>query len=171
MHVYILLIAPVLAPTSLVHANKNLKSVVLQWSIPPRIGRNGIILQYTVRLYVTESVPEGGNVMSVKNFTVPIDNPNFDEPTTSQYTLTMLTPHTHYSWRVAATNEAGMGPFSALKIFWTLQDDGCIYIVNCCVQGKMNIRVCCLFHVCSSWSSVKLVLYHNVKHVSKDNME
>ena len=66
--------------------------------------------------------------MSVRNFTVIIDNPTFHEPTTSQYSLTNLTPHTYYSWRVAAVNEAGMGPFSALNVFWTLQDGECVVL-------------------------------------------
>ena len=65
---------------------------------------------------------------SVGNYTVVIDNPTFDEPTTSQYTLATLTPHTYYRWRVAAVNEAGIGPFSALNSFWTLQDGECVVL-------------------------------------------
>ena len=137
------------APTSLAHANKNLKSVVLQWSIPPRTGRNGIILQYAVRLYVTETMPQGRKMRSVGNFTVVIDNPTFDEPTTSQYTPTNLTPHTHYSWRVAAVNEAGMGPFSALNVFWTLQDGGWMYYVKCFEEAKWIQTVCVVSFMCT----------------------
>ena len=96
---------------------------------------------------------------SVGNYTVVIDNPTFDEPTTSQCTLTALTPHTYYSWRVAAVSEAGMGPFSALNVFRTLQDGGWVYYVKCCIRGKMDTdSMCCLFHMCSSWSGVKFVL-------------
>jgi hypothetical protein len=114
--------APVLAPKSLNHTSKTSTSVNLHWSIPSNDSRNGIILQYAVRLYITESVSQGRRVRSVGNYTVVIDNPTFDEPTTSQYTLATLTPHTYYRWRVAAVNDAGMGPFSELNSFWTLQD-------------------------------------------------
>ena len=122
---YSLLLAPVIVPKNLTNFNKHSRSVVLHWSIPPRIGRNGIILQYVVRLYIIESTPRGRKARSVGNYTVTIDNPTFDEPITAQYTLTMLTPHTYYVWRVAAVNDAGKGPFSALNSFWTLQDGGC----------------------------------------------
>ena len=117
-----------LGPRSLAHASKTSRSAVLHWSIPPKIGRNGIILQYALRLYIIESTPRGRKVESVRNFTVTIDNPTIDEPTTLMYTLTTLTPHTYYNWRVAAVNEAGMGPFNASNSFWTLQDGECVVL-------------------------------------------
>ena len=91
------------------------RSALLQWSLPPKVGRNGIILQYIVKLSV--HVPEVREFRSIRNITVPNDR-----PPDIIYLLTGLTPYTRYAWKVAAVNDAGVGVLTSFNVFTTLED-------------------------------------------------
>ena len=77
---------------------------VVNWSIPPEAGRNGIIISYIVQLLDTHGAV-------VRNETVAVQDPTFDSPQSLAHNLTSLKPNTRYVWRVAATTSAGTGPF------------------------------------------------------------
>ena len=91
------------------------RSALLQWLLPPKEGRNGIILQYIVELSVY--VLEVGEFRSIRNITVPNDRP----PDIS-YLVTGLTPYTRYAWKVAAVNDAGVGVLTSYDVFTTLEE-------------------------------------------------
>ena len=90
------------------------RSAPLQWSLPPKKGRNGIITQYIVELWVY--VTEDGEFRSIRNITVPNNSPNIT------YLVTDLTPYTKYAWKVAAVNDAGVGVLSSSDVFRTLEN-------------------------------------------------
>ena len=90
---------------------------MVNWSIPPKAGRNGIIISYIVQV-----LDRHGAV--VRNETVAVEDPTFDSPQSLAHNLTSLKPYTRYVWRVAATTSAGNGPFSSIGTmvqFHTLQ--------------------------------------------------
>ena len=91
------------------------RSVPLQWSLPPKEGRNGIITHYIVQLWVY--VTEDREFRSIRNITVPNDRP----PDIS-CNVTGLTPYTRYTWKVAAVNDAGVGVLTRSIDFKTLED-------------------------------------------------
>ena len=91
------------------------RSAPLQWSLPPKKGRNGIITGYIVELWVY--VTEDREFRSIRNITVPNDR-----PPDITYLVTGLTPFTRYAWRVAAVNDAGVGVLTILYVFKTLDD-------------------------------------------------
>ena len=67
---------------------------------------------------------------NVRNITVPVEDPSFDEPSEVTHNVTDLTPFTKYNFRVAAVNDAGVGPFSRpYKGFTTQPDCEFIYCV------------------------------------------
>ena len=80
---------------------------MVNWSIPPETGRNGIIISYIVQL-----LDRHGAV--VRNETVAVEDPTFDSPQSLAHNLTSLKPYTRNVWRVAATTTAGTGPFSSI---------------------------------------------------------
>ena len=113
---------PDLAPEGLSYVETKSNSGLLQWSIPLRSGRNGIILQYIIELYAVTS--QEGEFQNIKNFTVVLDNPTFDSPSTITYNVTDLSSNTVYRWRVAAVNSAGVGLFTTTAGFTTSEEGG-----------------------------------------------
>ena len=140
------------------------RSALLQWSLPPKKGRNGIITQYIMELWVY--VPEVEEFRSIRNITVPNDTPH-DSPNIT-YNVTALTPYTSYAWKVAAVNDAGVGVLTSSIDFTTLQDGEAMSFHCYYTKVATSFLMMCLP---SSWSSVKLVLQHNIKHFSSDNVE
>ena len=64
---------------------------------------------------------------NVRNITVPVEDPSFNEPSDVTHNVTDLTPFTWYHFRVAAVNDAGDGPLShPYKRFATDQDCECM---------------------------------------------
>ena len=108
------LLAPVLAPVVTSPVEPRSRSAPLQWSLPPTEGRNGIITQYIVELWVY--VTEDREFKSIRNITILNDSPNIT------YNVTGLTPFTRYAWRVAAVNDAGVGVLTSSHVFKTLDD-------------------------------------------------
>ena len=98
---------PSVAPEGLLCVETEQNSALLQWSIPLRSGRNGIIFQYRVELYAVTS--QNSEFQNIENFTVALDNPTFDSPSAITYKVTDLSSNTVYRWRVAAINSAGVG--------------------------------------------------------------
>ena len=94
----------------------------LQWSLPPKKGRNGIITQYIVELSVY--VTEDREFKNIRNITVPNDR-----PPDITYLVTGLTPYTRYAWKVAAVNDAGVGVLTSSYVFKTLDDGEQISII------------------------------------------
>ena len=82
------------------------------WGIPPKAGRNGIIISYTVQLRDTHGAV-------VRNETVAVQDPTFESPQSPAHNFTSLKPYTRYVWRVAATTTAGAGPFASASHFRT----------------------------------------------------
>ena len=113
---------PSLAPEGLSCVETEQNSALLQWSIPLRSGRNGIIFQYRVELYKVTS--QDGEFQNIENFTVALDNPTFDSPSAITYKVTDLSSNTVYRWRVAAINSAGVGLFTTTAGFTTLEEGG-----------------------------------------------
>lgn len=75
-------------------------SITLQWSPPPHIDRNGVIIYYQLKL-------EEAETEAVLELTSP----------ELMTTLNSLHPHFNYECSVAAHTSAGTGPFSgALRI-------------------------------------------------------
>ena len=113
-------------------------------------------------MYVTED----RGIKSIR-ITVPNDSPNIT------YLVTGLTPYTRYAWKVAAVNDAGVGVLTSLYVFKTLEDgeENIMIVVdmlyNTATSLSSNLCTC----LRSSWSSVKLVLQHNIKHFSSDYVE
>ena len=91
------------------------RSAPLQWSLPPKEGRNGIITQYIVELWVY--VTEDREFKNIRSITVPNDR-----PPDITYLVTGLTPYTRYVWKVAAVNDAGVGVLTISNVFKTLDD-------------------------------------------------
>ena len=91
------------------------RSAPLQWSLPPKKGRNGIITQYIVELSVY--VTEDREFQNIRSITVPNDR-----PPNITYLVTRLTPYTRYAWKVAAVNDAGVGVLTSSYVFKTLDD-------------------------------------------------
>ena len=87
--------------------------------MPPRSGRNGIIRQYLLEW----SVQNDRVFVNLHNFTVSVESPTFDSPSVLTHTVTGLTPYTFYGWRIAAVNDAGIGPFSGFR-GTTTEEDG-----------------------------------------------
>ena len=117
---------PSVAPGSPTIVEVRSRSALLQWSIPPRSGRNGIIVQYRVEL----SVFKESKIRIARNITVIVEDPSFDEPSNITHNVTDLTPFTGYYVRVAAVNDAGAGPLSHLHTrFVTKPDCECITLI------------------------------------------
>ena len=90
------------------------KNATLHWGIPPVSGRNGIITSYTVEW--TSGVQQTSPI----NYTT--SKPNFTHPERILGTLKGLSPYTNYTWRIAAVNINGTGPFSPWSNFSTDED-------------------------------------------------
>ena len=81
-------------PTNVVGTPSTPYSITLSWSLPHSTHRNGIITGYTVRVTAASSA-------------------TFQRSTTAtSYTLSSLSPFTHYNYSVAAKTVIGTGPFS-----------------------------------------------------------
>ena len=66
----------------------------------------------------------------MRNITVPVKDPSFHGPSTVTHNLTDLTPFTNYYFRVAAVNDAGVGPFNhPYKSFKTEPDCECLTLI------------------------------------------
>ena len=94
------------------------KKATLQWGIPPVSGRNGIITIYTIEF--TSQNQQTSQQTSPINHTVR--QSNFTHPEQQTKTLENLYPYTNYTWRVAAVNINGTGPFSMWSNFRTKED-------------------------------------------------
>ena len=98
------------------------------------------------------------------------------KPSNVIHNVTDLTPFTGHYFRVAAVNDAGVGPFSRSYKGFTTKPD-CEFIYVCIVTAKnvkLNNKMATqdpLTYPFSPWSSVQLVLQHNVRDFSKDNVE
>ena len=105
--------APTTSP-GLLSVRTNKREATLQWRIPIVSGRNGIITSYEIhwRSANTQTSPITHNVRQ----------PNFTHPELIPRTIQGLTPYTTYTWRVAAVNVNGRGPFSARGNFTTEED-------------------------------------------------
>ena len=114
VYIYYLLV-PVLAPVVTSPVEPRSRSAPLQWSLPPKEGRNGIITQYILELWVY--VTKDREFRSIRNITVPNDR-----PPNITYLVTGLTPYTRYAWKVAAVNDAGVGVLTSSIDFKTLED-------------------------------------------------
>ena len=92
----------------------NKSEATLQWRIPIVSGRNGIITSYEIhwRSANTQTSP----------ITYKVSQPNFTHPEQISRTIQDLAPYTTYTWRVAAVNVNGTGPFSAWDNFRTKED-------------------------------------------------
>lgn len=88
-------------------------SLRLEWGLPSKLERNGVITQYVV------------NCTGIASVMSPMElpSPTFNTPPSLQQPLTGLSSFTNYSCRVAAANVNGSGPFSALASASTLE--GC----------------------------------------------
>ena len=76
-------------------------SILLSWSLPRSIYRNGIITGYTMNVTAASSVI-------------------FHSSTTANsYTVGSLSPYTRYNCSVAAKTVNGTGPFSRIVLAWT----------------------------------------------------
>ena len=111
--IFYCLLAPVLAPV-VTSVEPRSRSAPLQWSLPLKKGRNGIITHYIVELWVY--VTEDREFKSIRNITVLNNSPNIT------YNVTGLTPYTKYAWKVAAVNDAGVGVLTSYNVFMTLED-------------------------------------------------
>ena len=105
------------------------REATLQWRIPSVSGRNGIITSYEIhwRSANTQTSPIIYNV----------SQPNFTHPEQIPRKIQGLAPYTTYTWRVAAVNLNGRGPFSAWDNFTTEED------------GKNSCSICTTKHVSS----------------------
>nr|WNS50092.1 receptor-type tyrosine-protein phosphatase-like protein [Halisarca dujardinii] len=97
--------------------NMDKKFATLQWRIPSISGRNGIITNYSIN-WRSHGSAQAQKSPIIYNLT----NPSFTHPEDIRYTLSSLTPYTNYTWRVAAVNEKGVGPFSEWNNFTTDED-------------------------------------------------
>ena len=100
-------LAPSAAPDGLTIVERRSRSTLLKWLMPPREGRNGIIIQYRVELFMQDRTES----TSVRNIEVSVKNSSFNQPSIITLDVTDLTPFTDYSIRMAAVNDAGVGPF------------------------------------------------------------
>ena len=124
------------------------------------------------------SVFKESKIRIVRNITVTVEDPLFNEPSNVTHNVTDLSPFTDYFFEVAAINDAGVGPFTYAS-FETNPDCEHITLIRVCLHcncknGKLNYKMAPPFpftYPSSSWSSVKLVLSDNVDHFSKDNVE
>ena len=71
---------------------------------------------------------DGVGFRIVRNITVSVDNPSFNGPFITSYLVTDLTPFTGYYFRVAAINDAGVGPFAGRIILFKTDPD-CEYMM------------------------------------------
>ena len=86
-------------------------NITIQWSPPPEIDRNGVILYYQINVTETETGTEFTWTSSENNTT-----------------RDSLHPHYHYECRVAASTVVGIGPYSAVETVQTLPA-GIAYII------------------------------------------
>ena len=92
------------------------REATISWQPPTFQDRNGIIVYY--QLIVSQSQ------FQIPNITV---NAN-----TTSHTLTNLEEHIEYTVVVAAATRIGVGPFSSVVNFTTLQDGKPpLYIIDC----------------------------------------
>ena len=107
-------LVPVLAPVVTSPVEPRSRSAPLQWSLPPKEGRNGNVTQYILELWVYVTLER--EFKSIRNITVFNDRRNIT------YLVTDLTPYTRYTWKVAAVNDAGVGVLTSSIDFKTLED-------------------------------------------------
>ena len=92
---YNFITAPSAAPLSVQVSSKGPYSITLEWSPPPPIDRNGVIIYYQLKLEEVETE-------TVLEWTSP----------ELMTTRNSLHPHFNYKCSVAAHTSAGTGPFS-----------------------------------------------------------
>ena len=87
--------APSAAPLSVQASSNSPYRISLQWSPPPEINRNGMILSYQLRL-------------------VEVETEEVHEATSTELNAVVASLHPHYNYecKVAAHTAAGAGPFS-----------------------------------------------------------
>ena len=76
-------------------------SILLSWSLPRSIYRNGIITGYTMNVTAANSIIFHGST------------------TATSYTVGSLSAYTRYNCSVAAKTVNGTGPFSRIVLAWT----------------------------------------------------
>ena len=108
---WIFIAAPSAAPLEVEASSNSSYNITIQWSSPPEIDRNGVIVYYEI--HVTET--ETGNEFRWTS-------------TELNTTLGSLHAYYHYDCRVAAHTAAGTGPFSTVEIIQTLPA-GMLFIV------------------------------------------
>ena len=82
------------------------------------------------------SILKQSGLRNVRNITVTVEDPSFDKPSNVIHNVTDLTPFTGHYFRVAAVNDAGVGPFSRSYKGFTTKPD-CEFIYVCIVTAKM----------------------------------
>lgn len=97
-----LIAAPSAAPLNLVASSNSPYRVTLQWSPPPLIDRNGVILYYKSQIREVET----GQTHTLTSYQL---NVSFES----------LHPHYNYQCKVAAHTAAGTGPYSDVQLVQT----------------------------------------------------
>ena len=110
------------------------RNVMISWDTIECIERNGIITGYIV-----EFQEEGGAMIP-------------GEVVGQNFTVSGLTPATHYSFRVAGVNSNGTGPFTTATI--TSTDEDCKHAHANLVCSFARSLPYLNIHVHSSWSSI-----------------
>lgn len=110
MIVFLMYTAPSASPSSVMSTVINSTAITVSWSPLNQSATNGVIRHYKVS--ITNAVTESEEVLTT---------------TTPNLTITMLTPFTQYSVRVAAFT-IGSGPYSN-PIYVMTAEDGELYIL------------------------------------------
>ena len=117
---------------------KGAQWAVVGWGIPPEAGRNGIVISYIVQLLDI-------NITVVQNVTVAVEDPAFDSHQLVTFNFTNLKPYSRYTWRVAATTTAGVGPFSPVGLI-SLESSKLVILLHyiCCSTFLCLLQYGCI---------------------------
>lgn len=115
IHIYtnypiFLSVVPSSSPVSIGTTFKSSSEVTLEWSPPPISERNGILIGYNITIEDTTSDTTILNVLS-QSTTVTVGS---------------LEPYTTYQCSIAAYTIIGLGPYSTLIFFRTLEAGICL---------------------------------------------
>ena len=113
--------APDGSPTHL-RVTPTSRSVILQWSPPLVLSRNGILTHYVVVLAnETWNTTQSHSITGEQRKRREADSEGVGEETQS-LTVEHLRPFTNYTWEVAAVSDFGTGPSTNKTSFRTDQD-------------------------------------------------